>query len=64
MEFETSYAGVSFLNKNHLPKDTICEFVSTGELFNVTAVELRCVIAQPSINVFSNVAIALFKSIA
>ena len=52
MKCWTSYTGVSFLNKNHLPKDIICEFVSAGELFNVTDVELKCGIAQPSINAF------------
>ena len=52
MKCWTGYAGASFLNKNHLPKVIIYEFVSAGELLDVTDVELRCVIAQPSINVF------------
>lgn len=47
----TSYAGISFLAKNHLPEDNIWEFVWAGELFDVTDMELRCVIAKPSINV-------------
>lgn len=49
MKCLTSYAGISFLNKNHLPNDRAS--VSAGEQFEVTDMELRCVITQPSINV-------------
>lgn len=51
MKCWTSYAGIFFLNKNHLLKDIIWESVSAGELFDVTNVKLRGVIAQPLIDV-------------